>query len=123
VARALRVETAMRNLQLLAALLAVGCSTTSMPDATPQARLVVNWDPLVCGAPHRVVLELEDDAGVSTSESVPCEIGSITLDVTHWGVYRARIYAWTPDTTPYSIVFMRLDIDQQIIYLTVETPR
>lgn len=109
---------------MLVALFAVSCGDPVPPlDAAPQGRLVAVWDPLACGDSHRVVLELEDFDGAGVSRSVPCELGGITLDVVHWGVYRGRIYAWTPTTNAYSIVAVRIDIDAEVVYWNVETPR
>ena len=45
----------------------------------PVVRLVASWDPLACGDPHRVALELEDDDGAKLSASAPCAIGGLTL--------------------------------------------
>src|SRR5678809_1212655 len=56
------------------------------PNHEPLARLVAVWDPLACGDPHRVVVELEDEDGVDVSGSAPCTIGGITLDLPGWGI-------------------------------------
>ena len=93
------------------------------PASEPQSRIVAGWDPLACGEPHRVVVELEDDAGAPVSASAPCEVGSITLDVRHWGVYRGRVYAWTFGPEIRSEVPVRLDVDAPVIYWTIETPK
>ena len=73
--------------------------------------------------PHRVVVELEDEDGAPVSASVPCELGGITLDVRHWGIYRGRIYAWTLGPEIRSVMTVRLEIDSPILWWTVETPR
>src|SRR4051794_36613932 len=70
------------------------CIDAPPPASPPIARVVVSWDPRACRAPHRVVLELEDDDGAPLSSSVPCGLGGLTVDVPHFGVYRGRIYAW-----------------------------
>lgn len=113
---------------LLATLLFWTCFGACVIDTAPlptepQSRIVAGWDPLACGDPHRVVVELEDDAGVPVSASVPCEIGSVTLDVGHFGVYRGRIYAWSLGPEIRSVVPVRLEVDAPIIHWTVETPK
>jgi hypothetical protein len=100
-----------------------GCVDMPMPDPEPQARIVVAWDPLVCGEPHRVVIELEDNDGAKLSRSVPCGAGGITIDVPRWGVYRGRIYAWTLGPEIRSVMQVRVDVDAPVIYWNVETPR
>lgn len=71
-------------------------------DAPPEprlslARLVVAWDPLACGDPHRLVVELRDDAGAVVSASTPCSLGTLAVDIAHFGSYRGRLSAWTLD--------------------------
>jgi hypothetical protein len=97
---------------------------TAPKNSEPQARIVAGWDPLACGDdPHRVVVELEDDDGRPLSASVPCEIGSVTLDVQHWGVYRGRIYSWALGPEIRSVVPVHIDVDSPVIYWNVETPK
>ena len=93
------------------------------PDVEPQARIVAAWDPTECGEPHRVVVELEDDGGAPVSGSVPCEIGGLTLDVRHWGIYRGRVYAWMLGPIIRSVMSVRLDVDAPIVNWYVDTPR
>lgn len=103
-----------------------GCLDTPLPDREPQARLITSWDPLACGEPHRVAIEIEDDDGRRLSASAPCEIGGVTLDVPAWGVYRGRIYAWSlagSEATISSVVPVRLEIDAPLVEWNVETPR
>jgi hypothetical protein len=100
-----------------------GCVDAPVIEPEPPSRIVAVWDPLACGDPHRVVVELEDDDGARASTSVPCELGGATLDLRHWGVYRGRIYAWTLGPTIRSVVPVRLDVDAEIIHWYVETPR
>lgn len=78
-----------------------GACVADVPDEPPEpaARLVPSWDPLACGTPHRVVLELEHEDGHELSTSAPCWTGGLVLDVPHWGLYRARVYAWRPGAT------------------------
>lgn len=103
-----------------------GCLDAPLPDREPQARLITTWDPLSCGEPHRVAIEIEDDDGRMLSASVPCEIGGMTIDVPSWGVYLGRIYAWSlagSEATISSVVPVRLEIDMPIVEWNVETPR
>ena len=103
-----------------------GCVDTPLPDREPQARLITSWDPLACGSPHRVAIEIEDDDGRRLSASVPCELGGMTIDVPAWGVYRGRIYAWSlagSEATISSVVPVRLEIDAPVVEWNVETPR
>jgi hypothetical protein len=103
------------------------CIDTPMPDIEPQARLVTAWDPLLCGEPHRVVIELEDERGADISRSVPCELGRLSLDLPMWGIYRGKVYAWdlVPNDTAEirSVIVARLDIDAPIVHWYVDTPR
>jgi hypothetical protein len=99
------------------------CVDQPLPDPEPQARLVVSWDPTVCGDPHRIVVELEDAAGVPLSRSVPCIAAGMTLDIPHWGVYRGRVYAWTYGPEIRSELTVRVDVDAPIVNWTVDTPR
>lgn len=101
----------------------VSCIDSPLPDPEPQARIVAAWDPLACGDPHRVVVELEDDLGIPISRSVPCELGGVSLDVPHWGVWRGRIYAWRTGPDIRSVVSVRIDVDSPIIHWFVDTPQ
>lgn len=113
-------------LWLAAALLgaAVGACIDVPPEAGPAvARLVTAWDPLACGEPHRVVVELEADDGAALSASTPCNIGGLTLDVPHFGSYRGRIYAWALAAPIRSIMPVEVSIDEPIVHWQVSTPR
>jgi hypothetical protein len=101
----------------------VGCVDTPLPDIEPQARVVATWDPLLCGEPHRVVIELEDDDGRMLSRSAPCDAAGITIDIERWGIYRGRIYAWTYGPEIRSVSQVRLEVDAPIVLWTVDTPR
>lgn len=93
------------------------------PDTAPSlARLVVAWDPLACGAPHRVAIELSDDAGVPISASTPCNLGALGVDLDHYGSYRGQIYAWALDAPRRSAAPIELTIDQPIVRWEVATP-
>jgi len=102
------------------------CVDAPLPERPPVARVLTSWDPLACGDPHRVVLELEDDAGVRLSKSVPCEHASLLLDAPHFGIYRGRIYAWQQvDHAPEvrSVMDVRLTVDEPLVHWFVMTPR
>jgi len=64
-----------------------GCLDVPPESSAATARLVTAWDPLECGDPHRVVVELEDDGGAKLSASTPCNIGGLTL--------APGLYKWT----------------------------
>jgi hypothetical protein len=85
--------------------------------------VVAAWDPLQCGEPHRVVIELEDDAGVPLSASAPCALGELTLDAPAFGRYRGRIYAWSPAEPERSVAPVELIIDTPVLRWIVPTPR
>jgi hypothetical protein len=99
------------------------CIDAPMPRDEPQARVVASWDPLQCGDPHRVVIELEDEAGIPLSASAPCVIGEVTLDAPTLGRYRGRIYAWTLEDTERSIAPVDLIVDAPVLRWVVPTPR
>ena len=100
-------------------------------DAPPEprlspARLVVAWDPLACGDPHRLAVELRDEAGAVVSASTPCNLGTLAVDVAHFGSYRARLYAW-PHGLPArpgapAEAAIELTIDQPIAHWDVGVP-
>lgn len=69
---------------------------------------MVGWDPLACGPPHRVVLEVTDDGGAVLSASAPCDKGGLVLDANHGGTYRGRLYASELGVTP---VELQVDAD------------
>jgi hypothetical protein len=98
------------------------CVDVPPPEPIPQAKLVATWDPLRCGSPHRVALELEDDDGAMLSLSAPCTLGGLTLDVPHFGVYRGRVYAWTLGEPERTIAPVQLAIDEAIVRLTLSQP-
>ena len=112
---------------LVVAVVGTACVDMEVPDVEPQARLVAVWDPLLCGEPHRVAFELEDERGAPLSRSVPCALGGMTLDVPHWGVYRGRLFAWdlepSAEAVIRSVVAVRIEIDAPVIHWFVETPR
>jgi hypothetical protein len=95
------------------------CVDQPVPPSPPQSRLVATWDPLACGTPHRIAVELEDDDGTPLSTSVPCNHGSFTLDIPHFGIYQGRVYAWTLGAPDELLAPLRLAIDQPVIDLAV----
>jgi hypothetical protein len=99
------------------------CIDAPLDPGPAAARLVTTWDPLACGDPHRIVIELEDEDGVQISASTPCNIGGLTLDVSHLGGYRGRIYAWALEAPIRSITQLELTIDEPIVRWLVATPR
>src|SRR5688500_14293870 len=113
----------MKNFASLISLLLLACVDAPAPDIEPQARIVAAWDPLLCGDPHRVVIELEDDDGRKLSRSVPCNAGGVTIDIPQWGVYQGRIYAWSIGPEIRSVTHVRIDVDAPVIFWTVDTPR
>ncbi len=98
------------------------CIDSPMPEDPEIARVIVVWDPLACGQPHRVAVELEDDAGVKLSSSAPCNAGNITIDTPHFGIYYGRIYAWEAGETVRSITPVRLVVDEPVTRWLVVTP-
>ena len=85
------------------------CVDPPVREPPPAARIVATWDPLACGPPHRVVLELQDDSGAKLTGSMPCDAGGIALDTRHTGIYRGRIYASELDPQP-----VELWVDKQL---------
>src|SRR3954471_12392656 len=73
------------------------CVSTLPDDPVPVSRLLASWDPLACGEPHRVVLELEDEDGNRLSSSTPCWLGGLAVDLPSWGFYTGRLYTWIAD--------------------------
>jgi hypothetical protein len=99
------------------------CVDTPLPPSPPEARIVVAWDPLACGTPHRVAVELEDEDGARLMVSTACELGLLMVDAPHFGIYRGRIYAWSLGEPERSIVPVQLVVDQPIVRWNVMTPK
>jgi hypothetical protein len=97
------------------------CIDTPYEPLPPAARIQASWDPLACGDPHRVAIELEDEGGATTSASTPCARGGLTLDLDHFGVYRGRVYAWEAGEVR-SVTPVRLEVDQSIVHWQITTP-
>lgn len=98
------------------------CLDAPADRAPSLARLVVAWDPLACGAPHRIAVELSDDDGAAVSASTPCNLGALTVDIAHYGSYRGQIYAWALDAPMRSVSPLDIEIDQPIVRREVATP-
>lgn len=110
-------------LSLVAVALVAGClSTLPDDDDPPASRVIVQWDPLDCGDPHRVVLELEHEDGTDTSSSVPCVLGSLSVDLSQWGVYFGRFYAWTAGVPIRRIEPVTLTVDAPVIHWHLADP-
>lgn len=99
------------------------CIDAPLAPGSSVARVVVAWDPLACGDPHRVAVELQDDDGVLVSASTPCNIGGLTVDLSHLGSYHGRVYAWALDVPIRSEAPLELTIDDPIVHCMVATPR
>ena len=110
------------NLLPLFALLFTACIDSPLPEDPAIARVIVSWDPLACGEPHRVAAELEDQDGVKISSSTPCTAGSLTLDARHFGVYYGRVYAWEAGEDIRSITAVRLIVDEPVMRWLIATP-
>lgn len=102
----------------------VACIDAPLPDTPPAARIVAAWDPLACGEPHRVVVELEDEAGTRLSSSTQCATGMLTLDAPHWGIYRGRLYAWEleREVEIRSVMNVLMTVDEPVVRWWVATP-
>jgi hypothetical protein len=107
---------------VLSVLVASGCLDTPSPHASAVAALVTTWDPLICGDPHRVEVELTDLDGATVSASAPCDLGVVALDVSHLGNYTGRVYAWEIGEPVRSITPITVAIDQPVVHQRVNTP-
>ena len=101
-----------------------GCLAQAPEDeeAPPAARVIALWDPLHCTDDHRVVVELEDDDGIRVSRSAPCGIGSVTLDVPHWGFYLGQCYAWSAGKATVRATDLSLAVDAAIVHWQIVNP-
>jgi hypothetical protein len=105
-----------------AAIAAAGCMDEPASDDASGPRIVAKWDPLACGAPHRVALELADEEGRRISSSALCASGGLKLEAPHLGVYVGRIYAWTLGQAIRSVMPVQIDVDESTERWTVATP-
>jgi hypothetical protein len=111
---------------LIYALLPVGCLASPPEGETPEpvARIVAMWNPLACADPLRVVVELEAESGARYSRSAPCAVGTVTVDVDHWGFFFARAYSWVAGVPrrEENDIASTLAIDAPIVYWQVSVP-
>jgi hypothetical protein len=98
------------------------CIDTPSSDDPSIARVIVIWDPLACGDPHRIAVELEDQDGYRLSGSAPCNSGSVTIDTAHYGIYYGRVYAWRAGETIRSVTPLRMLVDEPIVRWWIVTP-
>lgn len=111
------------TLFLLSFTLFAGClATLPEDDEPPAARVIVQWNPLECGAPHRVVLELEHEDGRDASASVPCALGSMTVDLARWGLYFGRFYGWEAGLPLRDVEQVTLTVDASVIHWQLVEP-
>lgn len=100
-----------------------GClSTVPDDDEPPASRVIVQWNPLECGEPHRVVLELEHEDGTDASSSVPCILGSLTLELGQWGIYFGRFYGWEAGVPIRGVEAVTLTVDAPVIHWQLTEP-
>lgn len=118
----------MRRPQISIPLLVTALLAACLPpdpdelELAPAARVVVAWDPLACGDPHRIAVELEDEGGLQVSTSTACNSGAASVDVRHFGIYRGRVYAWSAGEIRAELP-MQLAVDAPIVRWFIETPR
>ncbi len=101
---------------------AIGCVDGPYEPPEPASRVFAHWDPLACGEPHRVVIDLEDEGGAPLASSAPCNRGGLTLGANHWGRYRGQIYAWHLDEDPTNETSVSLTIDAEVIHWQIDAP-
>jgi hypothetical protein len=89
----------------------------------PIARALVVWDPLQCGDPHRVIVELDAGEAEPIAASAPCAVGALTIDAPRMGQYHGRVYAWTAGATMRSVAALELTLDAPVSRWEVPTPR
>ena len=99
------------------------CVADIPDEREPVSRLIASWDPLACGEPHRIVLELEDESGNPIHSSTPCWLGGLAVDLPNWGYYARGIYAWVPDGPERSVHLMTIVVDAALVRYQVRTPQ
>jgi hypothetical protein len=87
------------------------CVDEPLPPDSPSARVIASWDPLACGEPHRIAIELDGNDD-ELADSAPCALGSLVLDVPELGAYRVRIGERE----------LELSVDQPVVELEVAPP-
>ena len=116
------VAPGMRPLAILVIVVIGACLDTPSPHGAAVAELVTTWDPLICGDPHRVEVELTDLAGATSAASAPCELGVVALDVSHLGNYTGRVYAWAVGEPARSITPITVAINEPVAHQQIATP-
>lgn len=92
------------------------CVDTPLPQPPPAVRLVASWPPASCGRPHRVVLAVEDDAGVEEAASVPCELGGLVLELPHLGTYHGAFRHEPEEVPPRAPASLDLLLDRPEVF-------
>jgi hypothetical protein len=98
------------------------CVSTGVPADPPESKLVASWDPLACGEPHRVVLELVDEDEQPVTSSAPCALGSLTLELPHFGTFTGRVYSWELGKPVRSIAPVEIVAEEPVVRWRVTTP-
>lgn len=123
VARPMPCGVLMKLVVVAFVLVLGGCLATLPDDDTPPAsRVIVQWNPLECGTPHRVVLELEHEDGTDASSSVPCILGSLTVDLSQWGIYFGRFYGWELGVPIRGVEPVTLTVDAPVVHWQLLEP-
>lgn len=99
------------------------CVDAPIAADAPTPRALVTWDPLQCGDPHRVIVELDAGDAEPIAASAPCALGAITIDAPWMGLYHGRVYAWTAGGTMRSVAPLELTLDAPVTRWEVATPR
>jgi len=98
------------------------CFDTSDHGARVPDELIAMWDPVSCGPPHQVVVEIQDDTGARIDASAPCDLGELRADVPELGEYQGRAYAWDPGHPIRSIEPVSVAIDRPALKWVIPTP-
>ena len=98
------------------------CIDAPLAESPPLTRIQLDWDPRLCGAPHRVVLELEDEAGTELAGSTPCARGALSLDGEAMGIYLGRLYAWSAGAPIGEVIPVRLEVDEPHVRWFLQEP-
>lgn len=99
------------------------CIDHPVEDVPPASKIFAHWDPLACGDdPHRVAIELYDDAGAQVAGSAPCLRGGLTLALAEWGRYRGRLYAAVAGEPARSEMPVEITVDTPLVQWDVDTP-
>ena len=81
------------------------------------SRVIASWEPERCtNDRQRVVVELEDDAGLRVTSSASCRAGALALDLLAWGRYRGRVYAWMLGEPVRAATMVSLTVDAPLVH-------